>query len=509
MPEGPGLPEPRNHRFLWVISFVTAVAGFCLSFGFFYRNQHPGGVVARIGESLYSTFELLALELPFGEIKGEPVAGPYIHIARLLAAIGAVATAAVLLLEFFGQELKRWYIGLRGGHTVVCGLSRTGLPLAQEFRRAGNRVIAIEDEAEDPAAISAKEAGCSVLPGSPTDERLLSKSKVRTAEYVLAALDDDSANVGIAMRAAKLVRERRWQWRGTLRVFVQVVDPQLRVFLHERRAFDVPDGPVRISMFNVFENCARDLFRRNPLDYDRLAREDPRVVQLILIGFGLMGEAILLQAARFGQFANLQKLRVHVFDRDASRKERMFVSRYPQFDQICMVEFHEMDADEPETQALVARLCADPQATLSTIAITIDNDARAMSIALSLVNRHEVRVPIRVRLTQQSGLSPLIGAEDAQMTAFGSLNAACEFENIVGGNLSKILHDDFVNRRLREGRPSDDPGLVKVGGSRRRPYRVQPPVGRTYRRQAARDRMPHRDPGARRLASCDRGIFTG
>jgi voltage-gated potassium channel Kch len=466
MTEGLGLPERGKHRWLWAVSFVTALAAFCLSFGFFFGTEHPGGPWARIAESLYSSFELLALELPFGEIKDEVAAGHHVHLARFLAAVAAFATGAVLLLEFFGNELWRWWIGRVGGHTVVCGLSRTGRPLAEEFRRARKRVIVIEDNAENPAAASAEECGCRLLRGSPADANLLRKGKVQTAEYVLAALDDDSANVGIAMRAAKLARERRWRWRGTLRIFVQIVDPQLRVFLHERRALEVPDAPVRITMFNVFENCARNLFRRYPLDHDVIARGDPRVVQLVLIGFGLMGEALLLQAARFGQFANLKNLRVHVFDRQAMRNERLFRSRYPQFDRICDLEFHEMDADEPETQALVGELCSDPAATVSTIAITLDNDARAMSIGLSLVNRHEVRVPIRVRLTEDSGLAPLVTAERSgairdRMTAFGSLNAACEFENIVGGELSKIMHEDFVQRRLQEGRSADDPGLVK------------------------------------------------
>jgi hypothetical protein len=54
---------------------------------------------------------------------------------------------------------------------------------------------------------------------------------------------------------------------------------------------------LRVNLFNIFENSARLLLRHHPLDYVRITEQDARTAQIVVVGFGRMGEAVLIRAA--------------------------------------------------------------------------------------------------------------------------------------------------------------------------------------------------------------------
>jgi hypothetical protein len=454
---------------LWVLSITIALICIGLSALAFYKDYEKEGRfegrLARVGESLYSSVELLSMHFPASEL---PCAGTWelsvLHWTRALAVIAAGMAGAALIGRFFGNELLWRLRAFRGNHVVVCGLTRLGQGLIAEFSLAGHRVVAIPNVSDEVAAATeAVQSGAAVLQTSPTTA--LHKARVGRASYLFAATEDDQANIAIGLHAVELARKDT-PGAAQLHTLIHIADPQLRASLRRRAAFRSSGAAPRIAMFNAFDNCARLMLNNSPLDYIRIGPHEQRVVQIVLVGFGQLGEAVLTRAAMVGHYANLKRLRAIVIDRNAAEKSDRFRSRYPQFEHVCDLQFLHMDADEGSTRNRLSDLC-NTHTAISTIAICFDSDSRAISLALALTDRLSPDVPIRVRINAESGLKALLRNSEflrrlpSQITAFGSIRDACASKNWVDDDLdsmAKALHRDYVRRALESGRarPGDE-----------------------------------------------------
>lgn len=440
MEDGFAVLLPPGRERIWWRRAAWAVAGlsFVLSYiAFLIGDCRTKGLgPASIFESLYSSANLLILHMAHGERpNGVPVC--LLLVAKFLA-VSAWATFGVLVATFLiSREQRLWSCVRKGKHTVICGLSGVGLELVLDARRERERVVAIAPELS-AAGIRAEESGASLITGSPADPHLLGKAGVGGANLLLAATDDDSANIAAVIQARQSVPGKR------LRAFVHIADPQLRVQLRRQRTFR-SDGPTPATIFNVFDNSARLLLRDYPLDHVRIRPESDQVVQLIVIGFGLMGEAVLTRAALTGHYANLKRLQAVIIDRRADRREKLFRNRYPHFADVADARFMQLDAEEPAALAQIAALCGGSANTVSTIVIAFDAPLRGLSIALSLVDAMRTYVPIRLRLNDDSGLGALLPSQ--QITAFGSIREACKRKSWLDSELdtlAKKLHEDYL-----------------------------------------------------------------
>jgi hypothetical protein len=356
--------------------------------------------------------------------------------ATLVSIAVAVVIAGYTALLLWQRQFRLRSSVLKGNHTIIGGLSGVGLELAEDAAREGERVVVIDPQLSG-TAIRAEQSGASVILGSPSDPQVLRKAGVQRATLLFAATDDDLANIAAVVQARKAVPGR------PLRAFVHIADPQLRVQLRRQRTFS-SDGPTPATIFNVFDNSARLLLRDYPLDHVRVRPESEQVVQLIVIGFGHLGEAVLTRAALMGHYANLKRLQSVVIDRHAERNERLFRNRYPRFADIADARFMQLDAEDPAVQAQIGALCDDPARTISTIVISFDDPLRELSIALSLLDGLRGYAPIRLRLNDDSGLAALRPSE--QITGFGSIHDACKRHNWLNPDLDAIarrLHEDY------------------------------------------------------------------
>lgn len=83
------------------------------------------------------------------------------------------------------------------GHVVLCGLGRVGTGILNILQRLGHAVTVISRN--ECAAAVAK--GTRILVGDARDERLLVEAGIATARALIAATDDDLANVTVALHA--------------------------------------------------------------------------------------------------------------------------------------------------------------------------------------------------------------------------------------------------------------------------------------------------------------------
>jgi hypothetical protein len=466
MSENHGTPpnHGRESR-VWLISMAAAAGCLVLSLVGFISSLPEVGW-RDVLNAIYSSGALLLLHKADDGANITGWAGNLLQIAKPLAVIFVGATTWAIVMEFSGNELRRMWAAFRGKHTVICGLGGAGQNIAREFRRAGDNVVVIDQAQDDAIAASVRHTGVALLRGSATELRLLERARIRTADYLFAASEDDGANLGVALRVMEAAQKTPRKRASRLGVFVHIAEPQLRASLRRQNAFQPAGDDFRISMFNVFDTMARRLLSLQPLDYKTILPNDESTVQIVIVGFGWMGEAILVRAAMMGHYANLKRLKAVVIDRHANRKKTMLGLRYPQFDRVADVKFVESDVEEPKTLENIAARCADPKA-ISTVLIAFDHATRGLSVAASLAERLKGEVPVRLRVSDQSGLSTLAGSDAAaailprNVTVFGSLDEACAKENFSGGDLDKMaraMHENYVARQMK-----NNPDRPRVG----------------------------------------------
>jgi hypothetical protein len=445
MTHGAGAPPSGSERKWWWASVTAAVLSYLLSFLVYWLSG-----TANLLEALYSSAHLLLLHMPLDDMRNTEMPRGLLLIATTLAVIAWVLTATSVVRRLLGNQIKRWWTVRKGAHTIVSGLSGAGLELVNQLRRDKDPVVAVEGS-DTSAGIKAEEAGACLLAGNPADRHLLQKTGLSRAKCLLMATGDDFANIAAAVRSLELAKESGGH---TPRAFVHIADPQLRIHLRHQRTFR-SDGPTPAKIFNLFDHSARLLIQDHPLDHAPIRPATQQAVQLVVIGFGRMGEAVLTRAAMTGHYANLKPLEAVVIDREADRKERLFRGRYLHFKQIVNARFLKLDAQEPATQDQIAALCADPTKTISTIVIAFNDPHQELSIAWSLADRLDGRAQIRLRLRDKSGASVLLGRPQAAgaptgpISVFGSLRNACAKKVWFDSDLdvmAKALHEDYLRR---------------------------------------------------------------
>ncbi|KKK88888.1 hypothetical protein LCGC14_2738630, partial [marine sediment metagenome] len=309
---------PRPHTVLafwrqhwqWILIAMFGVAGVCFGACGYIKYFRGAGQRRSVLDICYFVLHLFVIES--GEVSG-PV--PWeLQIARLaapLAAAGAVLKAGVVI---FHEQLNALRLCFAEDHVVICGLGRKGMQLVEDFRRNGDLVVVIESDEQNDRIGLCRDLGAIVLAGDATDEAMLRKARAQRAKYVVAICGGDETNLGIAVRCHQLLRQQASVSDGTVRCFVQVVDLQLCRLLRGHPIFTETSDRFQLVLFNGYENSARSVLRDHPLDSCRITPDDARQVHLVVVGFGQMGQSVLLQAARTAHYANGKKPRITIVD---------------------------------------------------------------------------------------------------------------------------------------------------------------------------------------------------
>lgn len=392
-----------------------------------------------------------------------------LQVARFLAPAVAAYTAAQALLVIFKEQIQMLRLRFLHGHVVICGLGRKGFRLARDLRDKGLSVLIIERDGENDMLRRTEEIGCFVLIGEATDDDFLRQARLMDADRLIPVCGDDGTNVEVAVWAYQLKHAVHEGARRVLHCHVHIVDRDLRNLFKRHRVFTDSDDQFKVRLFNTYECSARLMLRKHPLDRERIAPDDPRRVRLAVIGFGQMGESIVLQAAKMGHFANGRPMQIMVIDQQVQQIEQGLRWRYPQFDHVCDLGFLQRDADDPEILAQIRAWCEDP-AALTTIAICFDEDARCLSHALKLLPIARPRgVPILLRMSKDGGLATLLrsGQDGSSLSAlvhpFGMIDLSSSEEILLQEKTDRVamaVHKDYVALRTKEGvRHETDPAL--------------------------------------------------
>jgi len=391
-----------------------------------------------------------------------------LELARFLAPAVATYTAYTALISIFHEQVQMFRLRMMHRHVVVCGLGRKGLGLVQDFRNQGIPVVAIEPDDDNDNIAACRELKAIVITGDATDSDILRLARVHHADKVIAITGNDGTNVEIAVRTFQLIKDQGVHLNQPVKCYVQVADTKLRLLFDRHPVFTEISDPFEITVFNTYSNSARLLFERFPLDRTGISASDSTEVHLIILGFGQMGESVLLQAAKSGHFANRKKITFTVVDRMADKKSKIFRGHYPQINAVCSTRFINTDVEDPDFLDDISLWC-NKENCFTTIIVTLDDDAQALSCALDLLLRLEnTSIPIIVRMSEDTGLAVLLQNEAAasdwmaSIHPFGMTGDICNSKMLMDeqlDNYARKIHENFVNQQLKNGRSTEDPGM--------------------------------------------------
>lgn len=204
--------------------------------------------------------------------------------------------------------------------------------------------------------------------------------------------------------------------------------------------------------FNIYENWARRLWSLygleedkpyDSLDYDpicylpdRSLKNQDKYVHLVIVGFGCMGQALLLEALRVCHYANYDdtqesesriRTTITVIDNQLESKKNRFVAQYPHLeDQIDDIEIYYRNEDvcSSSVRNELKEWSSDEHQML-TIAICISDPDESIMLGINLpdeIYKSKTRVLIRQEI--QTDLGEIIHKDNSRyrhVKVFGML----------------------------------------------------------------------------------------
>jgi len=427
--------------------FVIGIAGLlilCLGYlGF--KNLYADAEVER------TPFDLFYLTLQLFRISSVVPPGPKpleLEIARNLATMLTLLTAANTLLLLFREKFQALRLAFWDGHIIICGLGTKGRKLAGDFLGKGELVCIIECDETNDEIDNFRRKGAIVIVGDATSRTRLQKARAPKARYVFAASGEDKINLEIGFLARRIMSGNNSFPERCC--FVHLIDLELRSLLRRQDLSSETDSNVAIKFFNIFANSARRLFLEHPPDV-KMKESGRDTAHLLVIGFGRMGQAITLQAAKTGHFANGKQVRITVVDRSAAQKGKTFLHKHPMIQKIINIAFVTLDSDDIDF--LNGTFLREHGGTdsVTQIIICLEQESAGLICSLSLTRLFpEKNRLLSIRLTMNE---ELVALHPASPNTFGNVDNSCSSDMVLGeeqDKLARMVHAGYIRARKKQ-----------------------------------------------------------
>lgn len=270
-------------------------------------------------------------------------------------ALYATASAAIITVGAEALKKLRLWLARRGQMNLIYGIHDDSLALGKQLIGRKKNVVVFVDakpDAGQTAAIAG--AGCvlrnddSSLAADLRFLRAVGLGKGR--DIVLYALHKDGAsNIRYAQNLLRSLKEKGVAPERTRLVILGKDDENVRTLQVRKDAY----GFGYVSVVEEAELAARLLIDKYPpcdtLTFDRQGRAT-QDFEVLLVGFGKTGQAVLKQLAMNGQFAG-STFRAAVFAPDCQKTDGYFAKRFAGLLQEYDISFHPYDARSSQMYA--------------------------------------------------------------------------------------------------------------------------------------------------------------
>lgn len=283
----------------------------------------------------------------FGEFAEEKYASKGANTWLLIASIASPTSIGLAILYFIWQSVYEWYfLNIQARifvkHFVICGLGNMGNELAKDLLNGTklkdegySKLVIIESDEDNPHIENLRDKGAIVITGDATNKQMLRKAKVQTAKTIVLFTGNDLINLEIlsninciSIKSCRLIYI-------IMRCVFSIKQKIATVYIHledkknQKLIIKSDFKNINAISFNIYSNIAQTLFIKHPLGNNVDTIKENNTVNLAIIGFEAVGDAILYRALNLGHFYNGIPLHVTVFTKNHKEKEKNFLKSYP------------------------------------------------------------------------------------------------------------------------------------------------------------------------------------
>lgn len=429
--------------FIIALTIIAAILGFI---GYSMKFPH-------IKDVFY--LGILTARLFILEFNIEPPIPLTLMIAMVLCPFILAYSTIRTLTIVFRNRLKLFLSNFANKHVIICGLNKKSMYIIKQFRKNDEKVIVIEKNNNNEYIEKCKDLGALIMIGNCTDRFILRRARVHHAKYLISIESDDSINMEVGILAYKRLTKRYGQKKASrirkkkLSCFVHIKDIHLQTLYFPYNLFYEGITYFELKIFNIYENCARCLFQ--DFEIDRLVdtKTKGNQIHLLVIGFGEMGESVVLQAVKQANYANEEKLRITIIDRNIEELKNQFEYRYPAISEICDIRYVALDIKN--LKDFDDKLHSiDNEYPLTAIIICFNDKNISINCALTLpIILKDKKIPVRVELEENKELFKYF--ESYPIKPFGLIKKSCSREIILNETLdllSKQIHEYYWKKEL-------------------------------------------------------------
>jgi voltage-gated potassium channel Kch len=442
---------------LWIGALVLGYIGYSSYFQQ-ARSNVPGDEATNFLDWIY--FSIILANFEWGAAKSATNA--WLNLARFLLPVLTAYTALKVFYLFFRREYLRAQLLLMRGHTVICGLSRKGLLLAESLREKGERVVVIEANPEHPDLDRCTQKGVITLIGDATEPDLLAKAKIQRAKTLVAVCSEDDKNIEIAASAEILLEQKGRKRR--LNTLVHISDASLqrsfgKTFLEDGQAF--PN--LRLDQFNVYDHAARLWLQKTPA---APLTQVGRPVHLVVVGLNHLGRSLVVHAARAWYESGAvgrqpMPLSVTVVDAAAPEQIALLKLDHPQIQNVCQLHACTTDTQSPGFRQ--GDFLLDPVSACQASAVYICLAEPSLGLnAATVILALGQNIPVHVRIARDSSMASLLEGNRLparpfafdHLHLFWPLKQTCTPDLLLQGErerLAMLVHEDYLLRQGKAG----------------------------------------------------------
>lgn len=418
-------------EFRWVIIFFTWVASLLLGLIGFYYFSIENGLNWSLGDIVYRTLQLPKLSA--GDVDGKM--NVYLEVARFL--LPAISVYAIILGFFSLLEKRLQWLKLMTirDHFVICGLGRKGGFLAQDLLSQGLKVVVIESDSNCKETKLIRKKGGIVLEGDATKQEALNSAKIFRAKHLICLLGNDSLNLQAAMQAYQITKKIKSK---ELNCTICITSKDLVHLIKNNELFPTNEIPFRLMVFNPYDRTARSLLIRDEV-FNSSSNDTNR--HLLIVGWGLMGESLIIQAVDSWRNNKNSNLVITVLDRSAQERFSSLVERYPGIQQFCRINPIEIDlSNNYQLNTEIQRI----NLFVDTAYLCLSDPVLSLQVYLCLIRLPNLRhIQYRIRLDNQSDFSTVFTTNMLNNNNSKNVMLYDLYENSCKGDL--VLSDARTN----------------------------------------------------------------
>ena len=441
-----GSSRPGRTLARWCVVLAIAVVAFALGYiglSDFLSHQKTPQFGQGWADIVYYDVQLFVLNSAPAQSAGPfPVA---LGVARFLApAATAVATVEAVRL-LLSEQIRRWSAALASKHAVVTGDGAIAAGLARKLCADYRKVVLVSANPVRTEQVRGRRLVN--VSGDPTDAGTLWAAGLRRADVLYACAELGAVNAATALRAREIAQAHG----RPLVTFARVRDAEICTALQARRIGAEDDLRFRLDFFS-----AEDIATRVLLDKHLLAPDGTEPAQVVIMGFGRLGHAVLRDVARRQLPGRSPLLSVQI--RGSSQAAISdFLKVFPVVGRSCSVTGDGNRSQRP----------ARDEPTLILICLPDNDDALIAGLdAVHSLNARSDRVVICMSDPSPfgkvlTGQKALLDDVEGRLTVFEVIEEACVPRRIrqdLTDQLARAIHQAYVNSRVARG---DSPQLNK------------------------------------------------